>query len=201
MGHGRPQLRAADPDIHHRADGQVRGPPPLPCDQGPNEGRHPFTLGGNGRRHVDPSGHNGLAGRSPQGGVQSGTAVGDVDRLAPQHRLDPRRCAGPLGQGQQQLHSGIGDQMPGPVDHQLARGRCAAHGPVRVGLEQSGQVHAGGLHLTGVAGQRGPLGGGRDVAGGGVAGDHRGGPPVARPATRRRRDRCRGPQRTQSTGR
>ena len=75
-----------------------------------------------------------------QGDVQHGAVLGDVDRLAAEHRVAPLGDAGGPGDGEQGDEHGVVDALLGVVDAQVADVDEVALGAARVGGEQLAEV-------------------------------------------------------------
>ena len=136
-GHGRPQIRPADADVHHRL------PPPAAGFGG--EGGHTVELFSDLGRRVGPA----------QCGVPSGAVLGGVHRIANQHGLDPVAESGPVGQGSQQHHRLIGEAVLGVVQHQPVGLGSEPIPPTRIAIEQVPQMHV--IQCLPVGAQRLPL--------------------------------------------
>ena len=80
------------------------------------------------------------AARHPQRDVQHGAVLGDVDPLAGEHRLDPLRQPGLLGQRHQQLDRLVGDPVLRVVEIQAGALGDQPLAPRRVGGEQVAQM-------------------------------------------------------------
>ena len=74
--------------------------------------------------------------RGAQGDVQHGAALGDVDRLAGEHRVAPLGDAGGRGDVEQGGHHGVVDALLGVVDAQVADLEQVALGAPGIGGEQ-----------------------------------------------------------------
>jgi len=101
-GHARPQVRTADADVHHVRDPPTGPAGPLAAPHGLGKAPHP------GEHRIDPE-HHVLAvdqdrgvGPVPQGHVKHGTALREVDPLAPEHAFAPARHVGLARQVEQE---------------------------------------------------------------------------------------------------
>ena len=157
VGHGQTQMGSADSEVHHRADRSGRCSPALSGAHRTGKASHAVELGPHRRHHIDAVDLHRCVGAGPQRGVQGGTALGGVHRVAPQHRRDPLGHTASAGKRQQQLDGLGGRQVPRPVDHQIAHQHRGALGPVRVGLEQLPKMQAVRSQFAGMELQGRPL--------------------------------------------
>ena len=98
VGHDRPEVGAADADVDDVADRPAGGARPArrsaPRRRTRPSGRAPRAP----RDDVDAVDDDAASARRTQRGVQHGAVLGDVDLLAGEHRVDPLRQPGLLGE-------------------------------------------------------------------------------------------------------
>ena len=133
VGHHRAEVGAADADVDHRAD-------PLAGDAGPRAVCGPCRRTRRPARSTSctsvttswPStSRRGVRGQ-PERGVQHRAVLGDVDVLAGEHRVAPRRRARPRRPAPSRAASTlVVEQRLGQVDLQVARRRRSAARPGR----------------------------------------------------------------------
>jgi len=163
VGHHRPQVRAADADVHHVLDRLAREAEPLARTHLLSEVAHLVQHLMDVCDHVLAVHHQHGVPWGAQRGVEHRPVLGVVDVLTPEHGvallLEPRR-AGEVHQEADRLgrHSVLGE-----VDVQVAHLGDHLRSPVRVRREQLAQVRALGRLVMRL--QRRPLRGGRDVLG------------------------------------
>ena len=134
--HLRPEVAAADADVDDVADAAGSG-----VANALGVGEHGIE---NGMHLVAV---RALSGRRAQGRVQHGTALGDIDRLAGQHRITPAFDAAFGGQLQQQLQRRRIEQVLRQVGEQF--GGMDTHFGKTIGLLRKGraQVEAAAVGL------------------------------------------------------
>ena len=111
IGHHRTQVGAANADIDDIANRPAGVALPLAAAHPVGEGGHLRQNGVHLRHHVLSLEFDGLAFGRAQRNVQNGPLFGDVDLLAPEHRIDALAQAGFSGQLQQQRERFIGDEI------------------------------------------------------------------------------------------
>ena len=79
--------------------------------------------------------------RRPQGHVQHGPVLGDVDVLAREHRFDALAQPCPFGERDQQSHRFGGEPVLGVVEDEVRRLDDHLLASMRVGGEQVTEVH------------------------------------------------------------
>jgi hypothetical protein len=157
VGHHRPQVGAADADVDDGADGAAGVPGPLAAAHPLRERAHPVEDRVHLADDVHPVDDERALARHPQGDVEHGAVLGDVDPLAGEHRLPPLGDAALLGQRDQQAQRLIGDPVLRVVETEAGALRDHPLAAPGVGGEQLAQVGLpGGL---GVVGPEGPPGG------------------------------------------
>ena len=87
VGHHRPEVGAADPDVDHVADRLAGMPAPLARAHPLGEGAHPVEHLVDLGDDVDAVDDQRALARHPQGDVEDRAVLGDVDPLAAEHRL------------------------------------------------------------------------------------------------------------------
>ena len=139
VGHDRPQVGAADPDVDDALDapaGVARpGAAPDPVGEVGHLVEHGMNLGHHVQAVHDDGGFSGSA----QGDVQYGPFFRDVDLLAPEHGVDPLPESGFLRQPQEECHGLVGDPVLRIVEvdaRRLGRHPLAALGVVREKLSE-----------------------------------------------------------------
>ena len=119
--HDRAEIRAADADVHHRADGLARIAGPGAATHGLAEEAH-VDQGGAHLGHDVPAAHqDGARRKIAQGHVQDRPALGQVDRLACEHLVAHRFHTRGARQAAQQRHGLAGDAVLGVVEQQIPK--------------------------------------------------------------------------------
>ena len=140
VGHHRAEVRAADADVHHVADPFPAVTRPRPVANPVGERGHPVEHRVDRRNDVLAVHDDRLPLRRPQRHMQDRAALGDVDLIAPEHRVDPIPKAGLLGQLNQQPHRLISDAVLRVVQIQPDRLGRQPFAPPGVVREQRPQV-------------------------------------------------------------
>ncbi len=113
--HHRPQVRAADPDVDHGADGLAGVALPLRIANLAGEFRHLVQHGVHFGDNVLPVHQHARAFRRAQGHVEHRTLLGDVDLLTGKHGVPPRPHTRGVRQLQQKLQRLCRDAVLGVV--------------------------------------------------------------------------------------
>jgi hypothetical protein len=120
VGHHRPEVGAADPDVDNRPD-------PFSCVAKPFCGADAIAEGGHPVEDVVDAGHHVLAvelerlrPRGPQGDMEHGPVFRGVDPRAGEHQVDP--LAKPAGSGElrQQRQRAVAEPLLGMIHEQPA---------------------------------------------------------------------------------
>ena len=148
IGHHRSQVRAADTDVDHVADPLAAGPSPVAAAD-------PLAEGGHAVEHlVDVGDHVGAvddqraSARHPQRDVEHGPVLGDVDPLAPEHRLSALGQPALGGERREQAESLVGDPVLRQVEVEARRLGDQPLAAARVVGEQVAQVASGELRVV-----------------------------------------------------
>ena len=88
VGHGRPQVGAADPNVHDGANALAREARPLPASHAVGERGHPIQHPVDVRHDVVPIDEDGCRPRRAQRDMKDRAILGDVDAIAAHHRVD-----------------------------------------------------------------------------------------------------------------
>mmetsp|Transcript_2103 Transcript_2103/g.4985 ORF Transcript_2103/g.4985 Transcript_2103/m.4985 type:complete len:470 (+) Transcript_2103:526-1935(+) len=102
--HHRPEVRPANPNVHHMGDGLAGVALALPRAYRIRERLHLGEHGVHVRHHVLAVDKDRAVGAVPQRHVQDRAVLGDVDGLAGKHRLTLLHHPGVLGEGAEELH-------------------------------------------------------------------------------------------------
>ncbi len=143
--HGRPEIRTSDPDVDD-------GPDMFSGSPGPDAGADLVREHRHSLEHVVNLGNDihavhfddGVRGRA-QSDMEHGAALGRVDPLPREHRLDLGAQSHPLGKGRQQFHRSVGDPVLGIVEVEAVGFHSECLAPVRVVGEQAAQMDVGEL--------------------------------------------------------
>jgi hypothetical protein len=117
--HDRPEIRAADADVDHRADGLARVAGPGAAAHGLAEDAHVVQGRAHLGHHVLAAHQNGARRKVAQGHVQHRPALGQVDRLAREHLVAHGFHARGARQLAQQRHGLAGDAVLRVVEQQI----------------------------------------------------------------------------------
>ena len=130
--HARPQVRAADADVHDVGHGRAGVAAPGAAAhllaELPHLGQHRIDV-----RHDVPAIHyDRPVGAVAQGDVQDRAVLGDVDPVAREHARAPVLEAGSAGQIEQQAHGFGGDAVLGVIEQQVIQAQREPREPVAV---------------------------------------------------------------------
>lgn len=99
---------------------------------------------------VQPVDHDPLASRRPQGHVQHGATLGDVELLAPEHRVDPLPQPALLSQPEEQAERLARDRVLGVVEVDALRFGDQPLAAARVVREELSQLQVAHLSVVGL---------------------------------------------------
>ena len=140
MGHGRPEVRTADPDVDHRSDPSSGRPGPLTRSDPVGHRSHPVEYLVDVGHHVAPVHHELAVAGHPERNVEDRTVLRRIDPLTREHRVPSFRNAGPGGHCHQGIEGAGVDPVLGVVEDQVPG--ASGHGGAarRVGGEQVAKV-------------------------------------------------------------
>ena len=156
-GHGRPQVRPADPDVDHGADALPRGADPRPVADAVGQIAHAAQHGVHVGHDVLPVDDEGLVFGHAQRHMEHGAVLRGVDVRTREHGVAPRLDAGRPGQVEQEGQRLVGDPVLGVVQDQVAPAGRQTRRPGGVAGEELAQMEV--ADLVDVCGEGGPLGG------------------------------------------
>ena len=155
VGHDGTEVGATDADVHDVDDRLAGVTLPLAAADPLGERRHPVEHGVHLGDHVDAVDDQRRVLGHPEGHVEHGAVLGDVDVVAAEHGIDPPAQPAGLGQGQEEADRLVGDAVLRVVEVQPGPFGDEALAPVRVLGEEVPQVAI--LQLLVVRPQRRPL--------------------------------------------
>ena len=159
IGHHRPEIRAADADVHNVADALAGMAYPCPAADAVGEVGHPVQHLVHVRNDVAPIHRNGRPARRPQRRMEHGPVFGAVDLLALEHGVNPLPQAGFVRELQQELHRLAGDAVLRVIEINARRFGGQALAALAVIREQIAQVQRARLLTMGLEALPGrPLG-------------------------------------------
>ena len=163
IGHFRPEIGAADPDIDDVADSfaAVSGPgagPHLARERG-----HPVEDGMDLGHDILAVDENLLAAFGAQRHMQDGAVLADVDLLAREHRVAPRGDAARPGKLDEQTNGLVGDPVLGIVEEKSRRLHAEALAAPRIACKQGAELQV--LHALVMRKKRLPFRRGRQRSG------------------------------------
>ncbi len=155
VGHHRPQVGPSDANVDDVADLLAGVAPPGAAADALGEGRHPVEDLVHRGHHVLAVQPDGCASRRPQGDVQHGPLLGDVDFVAAKHRVDAPAQVRLLCQLHQQLEGLLGDSVLRVVEVDAGCFDGQTLAPRRVRREEVPQVQARNLPVVSFQGSPG----------------------------------------------
>ncbi len=140
-GHHRPQIRAADPDVHDVADLGARVPAPGAVPHRAGESGHPVEDLVHVGDHVAPLSTM-IRAPAARGAPRGARAIlGHVDPVATEHRIDALAQAALLRELDEEPDRLVGDAVLRVIEEQAGGSERQALASARVGREEIAQMH------------------------------------------------------------
>ncbi len=149
VGHHRPEVRAADADVHDVFDALAGVAFPLPAAHAVGEGRHLVEHRMHFRHDVLAIDDDRRSLRRAERDMQHGAVFGDVDLVAAEHRVDARAQPGFVGEFEQQLERLVGDAVLRVVEKEARGFGGEPRAALRIIGEELAQMRAADLLAVG----------------------------------------------------